>query len=519
MKHISLSLIALTLVGAVAVTAPAATREDNRSLSVVVISDRGAGAALEAVQAVGGDTTSRIDLIGAVVATVGSPDVAALEARAGISVSPDRELTVEDASYSGTPSNTYPASIGATHLWKQGLTGKGVGVALLDTGVAPHADLQGRVAASVDLTTEGTFSDSYGHGTFLAGLIAGNGASSQGRFTGVAPDAHLMSVKVAGADGVTTLGQVLYGLQLIDSAKERYNIKVVTIALAGPAVSGPDPLVLAVERLWADGLVVVAAAGNTGATNGTIASPAVDPYILTVGSTDEQGTSSVDDDTIPDWSARGPSVYSLPKPDAVIPGKSLVSLRAVGSTSDLNYPGARIADAYFRGSGTSMSAAVGAGAAALLLQSDPSLTPNEVKGRMMGTATSLPGADPHAWGAGAIDIAAAVSSDAPAANGDLPALPQGGAVVAPADPFAGARETTTFDWRPSQDGVDRWAARGWAARGWANADWSARGWAARGWAGKVWAARGWAGQMWANADWSARGWAGATWAGVRWENR
>lgn len=517
MKGITVSLVAASLISLLIATAPPAVSSGSGFASVVVVSDHGAGAALQAVRKRGGDVTSRIDLIGGVVATLAPNDVAALKREPDISVTPNRQLTVEDTSYSGTPSSTYPDSVGARDLWDQGMSGNGIGVALLDTGIAPHADLEGRVAASADLTTEATFSDSYGHGTFLAGLIAGSGASSQGRFTGVAPGAHLISIKVAGADGVTTLGQVLYGLQLIDSAKDRYNIKVVTIALAGPAVSGPDPLVLAVERLWADGLVVVVAAGNTGPVGGSITSPAVDPYIITVGSTDERGTASAEDDTVTDWSARGPSVYALAKPDAVAPGMSLVSLRAPGSTADLYHPGARIGDAYFRGSGTSMSAAVAAGAAALLLQSNPSLTPNEVKGRMMGSATRPPGLDGNAWGAGAIDVSAAVSSTAPAANGDLPPLPRGGSVAAPADPFAGGRETT-FEWRPSDNAGHRWLPHGWAARGWANADWSARGWAARGWAGKVWAARGWAGQMWATADWSARGWAGATWAGVRWGN-
>ena len=518
--------------------------------SMVVLSDNGAEAAANEVRAAGGRVRSRIDLVGGVVATIDTEEAAHLESVPGISVTPDYRLTLSDAGYAGAPASTYPESVGADKMWANGATGKGVAVALLDTGIAAHPDVADRIVASADLTLEGNFSDSYGHGTFLAGLIAGNGQSSSGRFTGVAPEADLVSIKVAGADGATTLGQVLYGLQLIDSSKERYNIRVVTLALAGPAVSGPDPLVLAVERLWADGLVVVAAAGNTGPGDGTIASPAVDPYIVAVGSTDEHKTSAVTDDTVPDWSARGPSVFSLAKPDVVAPGKSLMSLRSPGSSADQENPSARIGDDYFVGSGTSMSAAVASGAAALLLQSNPALAPDEVKGVLMGSAEPIAETDPHATGAGAIDVFAASSSDAPAANQDLPPL-TGGAVPAPADPVKGAKGSS-FTWAPNPDGgEDRWLARKWAnaewaarkwaatdwaarkwagkdwaarkwaqqewaARRWAGAEWSAGDWAARKWAGRDWAADGWAARKWAGADWAARKWAGAEWASVLW---
>jgi serine protease AprX len=499
--------------------------------SVIVVDDAGTAAAARAVERIDGRVTSRIDLIGGVVARIDSDDIARLDDLAGVSVTPDSSFSVQDSGYSGTTQSTYPQSVGATDLWTQSISGEGVGVALLDTGVAAHPDLEGRVVASADLTAEGSFSDSHGHGTFLAGLIAGDGTASAGRFTGVAPDAHLVSIKVAGSDGATTLGQILYGLQLIDSAKERYNIRVVTIALAGPAVSGPDPLVLAVERLWADGLVVVAAAGNTGPVGGSIASPAVDPYIVTVGSTDEQGTPATSDDTVPEWSARGPSVYSLAKPDVVAPGKSLVSLRAAGSTADVENPTARVEDHYFLGSGTSMSAAVTAGAVALMLESDPGLTPDEVKGRLMASAASVAENDPHATGAGAVDAAAASTSDAAAANQDLPSLGARAATGAPDDPtrkargssFAWARNPMTGEdfwlarkWANEELAARKWADKEWAARRWAGADWSGEDWAARKWAGKDWAARKWAGEMWADADWSARKWAGIDWAGAVW---
>ncbi|MGH2788706.1 MAG: S8 family serine peptidase [Actinomycetota bacterium] len=451
------------------------------------------------------------------------------------SVTPDYEITMQGDSFVGRPSTTYAATVRADELWRDGVTGSGIGVALLDTGVSDHPDLAGRVVASADLTTEGTFTDSYGHGTFLAGLITGTDNSPKPGTSGVAPGAHLVSVKVAGADGDTTLGQVLYGLQLIDASSERYNVRVVVMALAGPATDGPDPLILAVERLWADGLVVVAAAGNSGPTAGSVASPGVDPYVVTVGGTDEGGTTSMADDTVPEWSARGPSVFGLPKPDLVAPGKSLVSLRVPGSTIDEANPGARVGDSYFRGTGTSMSAAVAAGGVALLLERDPSLTPDEVKGRLLAGARPIAEADPNAAGRGGLDVVAASEARGPVANAELPAFPVRGKTDSPADPFGPGRRS--FDWFASPVGPDRWlargwahrawsgtefVARGWAARGWAGSDWSARGWAdsewaGRGWAARGWAARGWAARGWSSSEWSARGWAGVEWAAERWK--
>lgn len=509
MKKLAVGLITAMTIGMAPVGAASAAPS-----SFIVVGRSAASAALH-VERVGGEVTSRVELIDAVVAQLDPGEVTELEDTLGIaSVTPDREVTLQQASFEGTPAGTMRASTGATDLHDDGIDGSGVGVALLDTGIADHPDLAGRVVASVDLTSENNYTDSYGHGTFLAGLIAGDGSSSGGRYTGMAPGAHLMSVKVSGADGAITLGQVLYGLQLIDASKETYGIRVVALALSSPPTAGPDPLVMAVERLWADGLVVVAAAGNTGTTAGAVSSPGIDPYIITTGASNENGTADPADDTVPEWSGRGPSVYGMSKPDVVAPGTSLVAARATGSTLDGQYPVARVGDAYFRGSGTSMATAVTAGAAALLLDADPSLSPDEVKGRLMDTAADIAG-DPSATGSGSIDVAAAAASSAGPANADLPPLPAKGPAEVPADPHPGAKGST-FGWSQGSDGVDRWAGRGWGGRGWGGSDWSGRGWGSSSWAGRGWAGRGWAGQRWSGSDWAGRGWAGATWAAALW---
>ena len=229
--------------------------------------------------------------------------------------------------------------------------------------------------ASADLSGEWSFTDSYGHGTFMAGLIAGSGQG--GGPAGVAPGADLVDLKVAGADGATTLGQVLAALQLADAARDRLNLRVLNISLGAPAGDpATAPLTEAVERLWADGITVVAASGNEG---GGVEAPGLDPYVITVGAVDAAGA-------VPAWSSRGTDFAGRAKPDLVAPGVGLVGLRAPGSAIDLANPSARVGDHYFRGSGTSMSTAVVAGAAALVAAAHPGWGPDRIKAALTGTA-------------------------------------------------------------------------------------------------------------------------------------
>jgi serine protease AprX len=265
----------------------------------------------------------------------------------------------------------------------------GVAVGGLDTGIAASADLSG----------EWTFSDSYGHGTFMAGLIAGSGQG--GGPAGIAPGVDLVDLKVAGADGATTLDQVLAAMRLADAARERFNLRVLNVSLGAPADDpATAPLTEAVERLWADGITVVAAAGNEG---GGVDAPGLDPYVLTVGAVDAAGA-------VPAWSSRGPDFAGRAEPDLVAPGVGLVGLRAPGSTVDLANRGARVGDGYFRGSGTSMSTAVVAGAAALVAAAHPDWGPDRVKAALTGTASPLAQPAPAGSGTGALDLGAALGT-------------------------------------------------------------------------------------------------------------
>ena len=403
------------------------------------------------------------------------------------------------------------------------------------------------MVASADLSGEWSFSDSYGHGTFMAGLIAGGGQG--GGPAGVAPGADLVDLKVAGADGSTTLGQVLAAMQLADASRERFNLRVLNVSLGAPADDrATAPLTEAVERLWADGITVVTAAGNEA---GGVDAPGLDPYVLTVGALDPaQGA-------VPAWSSRGPDFAGRAKPDLVAPGVGLVGLRAPGSTIDLANPAARVGDRYFRGSGTSMSTAMIAGAAALVAAAHPDWGPDRVKAALTGTATPLgrPGS-----GAGAVDPeAAAAAGTVRPANADLfplrtpgragaPPPPEpldglgwrpGGAdglrwapAAGPPGPTAGADDTAAWTAHPWLSG--RWTADGVAAKSWAAQQWLARAWAARRWTAAGLAPAGWAALQWSwggllaatldgpgaglglGVDWVARSWAARSWAGLDW---
>ena len=287
---------------------------------------------------------------------------------------------------------------GAAQLAAQGDTGQGVTVAVLDTGIDNLPDFSGRLIGGVDLTGgNDPFQDGYGHGTFVAGLIAGDGASSDGQYSGEAPGANLVSIKVAGATGVTHLGTLITGPAVGRRSPGPYGIRVLNISLGFQPFESTviNPLDQAVQAVWNAGIAVVASAGNAGPFNGTILSPGDDPLVITVGALDDMATPSAAGDEMTDFSSVGPtSPDGWVKPDLVTSGRSVVSLAAPGSTIDTEYPSAPVGAANFVGSGTSFSAAITSGAAALVLADNPGLTPDQVKARLLGTTSPGPGRQP-----------------------------------------------------------------------------------------------------------------------------
>ncbi len=269
------------------------------------------------------------------------------------------------------------------------LTGKGITIAVIDTGIYEHQDLAGRIKAFKDVTSSKTAPyDDNGHGTHCAGDAAGNGAASNGKYKGLAPEAELVGVKVLTKTGSGSLSGVMEGVQWCIDNKDRYNINIITMSLGSSAVTSAsdDPMVKIVEKAWDLGMVVVVAAGNEGPDEKSISSPGISPKVITVGAMDDKDTVSRVDDQIAAFSSRGPTVDGLVKPDVLSPGVNIISLRSPNSFLDKQNKTARVDNDYFNLSGTSMATPICAGIVALILQSHPQLSPDEVKKHLLETA-------------------------------------------------------------------------------------------------------------------------------------
>jgi serine protease AprX len=307
-----------------------------------------------AVQRLGGRVTRALPIVAGFAATLpGGRAVADLAGVPGVrAVTPDREVRVQGttAAVGGQVRSVYPKVVRADDAWRNGVTGQGITVAMVDTGIAEVPDLAGRIVQvneglgpprpCKNLSGELNCDDGHGHGTFVAGVIAGNGASSGGRWKGVAPAARVLSVKIAGANGAADVSNVLAAIQWVVSFKDVYGIRVLNLSLGTDSTQTyrTDPFNYAVQRAWGAGIAVVVSAGNRGPAPGTISKPADDPWFITVGATDDRGTRTVSDDYLPEFTARGPTVAdALPKPDVVAPGAHIISLRAPGSLVDTTY--------------------------------------------------------------------------------------------------------------------------------------------------------------------------------------
>jgi serine protease AprX len=300
-------------------------------------------------------------------------------------------------------------SIHATNIWNHA-TGKGVGVAVIDTGITGNLpDFQtsqgssvSRVIASgvVDSNSATTAGDSYGHGTEVAGLVAGNGGYRDsgdalwGKYAGTAPDANLISIKIGDDNGNATTLDAIYALQFAVDHKDDYNIRVVNLSFRSTSAQSyqTDPLDAAAEQAWLDGIVVVAAAGNLGTAPDAVSyAPGNDPYVITVGAVDDLGTKSTSDDAATSWSSRGLTQDGISKPDVLAPGAHIASTLAPSSAFATLCPTCVVGGSYFKASGTSIAAPIVSGVAADLLAAYPNWTPNMVKGAIVNTASAVSG--------------------------------------------------------------------------------------------------------------------------------
>lgn len=412
----------------------------------------------------------------------------------------------------------YPRAVDADRVWSMGRTGQGVTVAVLDSGITHDPDLvqpTNRILASVNFADPlGTLTDPGGHGTHVAGIIAGDGTRSNGQYLGVAPGANLVDVRVLDANGNGRISSVVLGIQWALDHRQQYAIRVLNLSLGeqAPASYLLDPLAAAAEIAWKRGLVVVAASGNTG---GQPDSPGADPYVITVGATDDQNTASVNDDVVGWFSSYGTPPGSSSKPDLVAPGRRIVSIRAPGSTLDRLLPDRVVAAAngstYFRLTGTSMATGVVSGVAALVLEQQPGLTPDQVKAVLTGTARPFGqstgiAANPAAIGAGSIDAYAAVTSGVrtPVKVGHRPA-----------DAFARSMYPALYGqpltWlNPLADGIV-WSLLSWNTLTWNNLAWDNLAWDNIAWDNLAWDNLAWDNLAWDNTQWSNLAWDNLAW--------
>jgi serine protease AprX len=453
-------------------------------------------------------------------------------------------------------SRAYARVVKAHRVWRHGISGNGVTVAVLDSGVAEDLDLiapANRILASVNFADVRSASDPGGHGTHIAGIIAGNGSRSGGEFVGIAPQAGIVDVRVLGNTGSGRISSVVRGIEWVLAHRTVYNIRVINLSFGAPAHLSyrADPLSAAVEIAWRRGLVVVAAAGNDGPQRDTVATPGIDPYVITVGATDDRGTVSRRDDRFAWFSAWG-SADSNAKPDLVAPGRRLVSLRVPGSTLDTLFPErvvvAQNGSTYFRLTGTSMATGVVSGAAALLLERRPNLTPNQVKALLVGTTQqygqdsgkALP--DPTADGSGLLDayavltaardmgpdddalmpgalLAGALFPDAlmPDALQPLVGLNCGNDRLRPADGFARALFPVLFGsplhWKdPTLGGIP------WFLLTWDTLVWNSVAWDNFAWDSVAWDSVAWDSVAWDSIAWDSVAWDSVAWDSVAWDS-
>jgi serine protease AprX len=408
------------------------------------------------------------------------------------------------------------------------VNGLGVTVALLDTGISQVPDLGNRVLVRADFTPDHDGYDRFGHGTHMAGIIAGDGSASNGQWVGVAPKANIVSVKVAGADGSTDVSVVIAGMQWIVSHRAQYNIRILNLSYGTDSKQGYllDPLDYAVEQVWRSGIFVAVAAGNTGPNAGTVNKPGDDPYVLTVGGGDTKNTSFRDDDEVAPFSSRGPTQDGLNKPDLMAPSISIVSLRAVGSTIDLAHPAARVGESYFKGTGTSQATAIVSGVAANMFSAAPALTPDLVKAIITRTADRRTNSQPGA-GSGMVDAYAALSVakrnlwwGSPANQGVAPSTGLGSLEAS-----RGSRHVYADI---NRDGVmelvegevdvlgNSWSGNGWSGNSWSGNAWCSYVFEGAGWSGNSWSGNSWSGTSWTGDSWTGNSWSGDSWSGDSW---
>ena len=449
-------------------------------------------------------------------------------AQDGATVTPDEPVAFQGAgsasascpSFStySAPSGYFPQDTGADRLAAAGDTGQGATIAVLDTGIdGALPDFAGRLVGGVDLTGGNSpFTDQYGHGTFVAGLIAGNGASSGGQYVGEAPGANLVSIKVTGATGQTSMSTVIQGILWAVANRQRYGINVLNLSLGvvptGP--TGTEPLDQAVELAWRAGITVVSSAGNGGPASGTVLSPGDDPLAITVGAYADNDSPSPANWYACPFSSVGPTPYDgWLKPDLMAPGRSVISVIGTDSTIAQANPGSVIGTDNFVGSGTSFSTAITSGAAALVVADNAGVTPDAVKGRLLGNALPSETQAPLIEGHGFLNAYSAATSGSMVYNS------QAAAFAEYTDLFRTPNLTSSWSastWNPANWSGSAWTGSAWNGSAWTGSAWTGSAWNGSAWTGSAWNGSAWTGSAWTGSAWSTNSWTGSAWTGSAW---
>ena len=462
--------------------------------------------------------------------------------------------------------------VGAQTAWARGYTGAGVDVAVIDTGVAPvpGLDTPGKVITGPDLSFDSQQPwpqgvDAFGHGTFMAGLIAGRDATASGSargcrtclnssgysdtttYVGIAPDARIVNVKVGAADGAADVTQVIAAIDWVTQHAHDpgLNIRVISLSYGTDSTqnSRQDPLAQAAEQAWKHGIVVVAASGNDGKSINRAADPGYDPYLITVGADNPKKTLSPTDDAVPGWAQHGNTNRPI---DLVAPGLHVIGLRVPGSFIDtLPTNTGQVGTRFQRGSGTSEATAIVAGVTALVVQRYPGATSDQIKALLNGTATALSSPEAIAagqkvhWGNGLPNAGAAGSTAlgsrlatmqtaTPSTGRGLLDASRGGVTVTdgtteltgqqdifgqPFDAAAmAAQQTAANAWNGGLWNGSRWTGDRWANGTWPPATWSGT------WAGGTWTGSRWRDMTWVGSRWRGSSWTGSQWTGTGWDD-
>ena len=477
------------------------SKDPGKKIHVIIQSADGASEAEKSVTGLGAAIRRRLNSANAVAVDITAGKLASLAKKSGLTITPD--ATVHLSGLANSSSQIWPYATGDAWLWGSTLSPapQAPTIAVVDSGIeANRADFSGgsRVVAQVNLSsmTPNSAGDGRGHGTFVAGIAAGSAAGH----AGAAPNAKIVSLDVMDDTGTARTSDVIAACDWILANKATYNIRVANFSLHSAAKNHfyNDPLDRAVERLWFNGVFVVAAAGNYGSAagpSGVMYAPGNDPFVMTVGAVDLGQSYYRSDDTAAPWSAWGYTEDGFSKPEIGAAGRYMVGPVPTSSTLPAERPDHVVAPGYMELSGTSFAAPVVAGSAAQILARHPNWTPDQVKGALMVTAQALPSAVRGSLGVGEVNAyAAAKLSYAP-------------------NPNLALRKFVTSS---GSGGELRFDPTGWSAAVQANASWADASWADASWAAASWADASWADASWAEASWADASWADASWAEASW---